>query len=162
MQITFDIYFWQRFKKLEWNVSIKAFWYTKKNVRLQEIPRSHNFKGLKAGSLGITPTRNCNHFLKIEFVVAESWLNFYYIHQGNKSDKERKIVRKKVSFMHIKRFNTFLLNGCNSVWVQFHVYPKNGVHYKVGLTYTIFISCGRIVRKIFHNRSKNSVAFCAL
>jgi hypothetical protein len=31
----------------------------------------------------------------------------YYIHQGNKSDKERKIVIKKLSYMHTKRFNIF-------------------------------------------------------
>jgi len=43
----------------------------------------------------------------------------YYIHQGNKSDKERKIVRKKLSFMHTKRFNTFFKR-----WVQFHVGPR--------------------------------------
>ena len=41
----------------------------------------------------------------------------YYIHQGNKSDEERKILRKKSSFMHTKRFNTFLKR-----WVQFRVY----------------------------------------
>ena len=40
----------------------------------------------------------------------------YYIHQGNKSDKERKIVRKKLSFMHTKRLNTFFKR-----WVQFRV-----------------------------------------
>ena len=26
--------------------------------------------------------------------------------------------------MHAKRFDTFLKDGCNSVWVQFHVYPS--------------------------------------
>ena len=40
----------------------------------------------------------CTHFLKIGFYS-------YYIHQGNKSDKERKIERKKKSFMHTNRFN---------------------------------------------------------
>ena len=34
----------------------------------------------------------------------------------NKSDKERKIVRKKLSFMHKKRFNT-----CFKRWMQFRV-----------------------------------------
>ena len=29
----------------------------------------------------------------------------YYIHKGNESDKERKIVRNKLSFMHTKKFN---------------------------------------------------------
>ena len=37
----------------------------------------------------------------------------YYIHQGNKLDKERKIVRKNLSFMHTKRYNTSLKK-----WVQ--------------------------------------------
>ena len=36
---------------------------------------------------GIVPT----HFLKIRFVVAGGGFYFYYIHQGNKSDKERKL-----------------------------------------------------------------------
>jgi hypothetical protein len=36
--------------------------------------------------------------------------------QWNKSDNERKIVRKKISFMHSKRFNTF-----SKRWVQFRV-----------------------------------------
>ena len=48
-----------------------------------------------SGSLGIAPTRNCTHFLKIGFVDAGGGFYFYYIHQGNKSDKDRKIVRKK-------------------------------------------------------------------
>ena len=45
-----------------------------------------------------------------------------YIHQGNKLDKERKIVRKKLSFMHTKDLMNFLKYRCKSVWVQFHVY----------------------------------------
>ena len=49
---------------------------------------------LKFGSLGIAPTRNCTHFLKIGFVVAGGGFYYYYILQGNKSDKERKVVRK--------------------------------------------------------------------
>ena len=36
--------------------------------------------------------------LKIGFLVAGGGFYFYYIHQGNKSDKERKIVRQKVKF----------------------------------------------------------------
>ena len=59
------------------------------------------------GSLSIAPTRNCTHFLKIGLEVAGGGFYFCYIHQGNKSDKERKILRKKLSFMHIKRFNNF-------------------------------------------------------
>ena len=39
---------------------------------------------------GIVPT----HFLKIRFVIAGSGFYSYYIYQGNKSDTERKIVRK--------------------------------------------------------------------
>ena len=76
------------------------------------------------GSLGIAPIRNCTHFLKIEFVVAGAGRVFifsYYIHQGNKSDKDRKIVSKNVFCMK-KDLIHFLKDGCNSVWVQFHVY----------------------------------------
>ena len=65
------------------------------------------------GSLGIAPTRNCTHFLKIGFVVAGGGFYSYYIQRGNKSDKERKIVRK-LSFMHTKRFNALFKR-----WVQF-------------------------------------------
>ena len=56
----------------------------------------------------------CTHILKIEFVVAEGVL--FLLYQPNKSDKERKILRKKLSFMHTKRFNTVLKR-----WVQFCV-----------------------------------------
>ena len=70
------------------------------------------------GSLSIAPTWNCTHFLKIRLVVDWGGFYCYYIHQGNKSDKERKIV-KKLSFIHTKRYNTFLKR-----WVQFHVYPQ--------------------------------------
>ena len=59
------------------------------------------------GSLGIAPTRDYIHFLKIGFLVAGVGLYSYYIHQGNRLDKERKIVRKRLSFMHTKRLNTF-------------------------------------------------------
>ena len=38
------------------------------------------------------------HFLKITFVVAGDGFYSYYIHQGHKSDKERKIVRKNLIF----------------------------------------------------------------
>ena len=51
----------------------------------------------KIGSLGIAPTRNCTHFLKIGFWSTGAGFFPYYIHQGNKSDKER----QKLSFMHI-------------------------------------------------------------
>ena len=65
-------------------------------------------------SLGIAPIRDCTHFLKVVFVVAGG--GFYsYIHQGNKLDKEKKIVRKKLSFMHTKGINTFFK------WVQSRV-----------------------------------------
>ena len=46
------------------------------------------------GSLGIEPTRNFTQFFKIGFLVDGG--GFYYFHQGNKSDKENKIVRKQV------------------------------------------------------------------
>ena len=45
-------------------------------------------------------------FLKFGFVVAGGWFYSYYIHQGNKLDKERKIASKKLSLMNTKRFNT--------------------------------------------------------
>ena len=40
----------------------------------------------------------------------------YYIHQWNKSDKERIIVGKKLSFMHTRRSNRFFKR-----WLQFRV-----------------------------------------
>ena len=52
-------------------------------------------KSEKNGSRGIAPTLNCTHFLEIGFFVAGGGFYSYYIHKGNKSDKERKIVRKK-------------------------------------------------------------------
>ena len=58
----------------------------------------------------------CTHFLKVGFVVAWGDFYSYHIHQGNKSDKERENVRKKISFMHTKGFNIFL-----KIWVQFPV-----------------------------------------
>ena len=56
------------------------------------------------------------HPLKIGFLVAGGGVYSYYIPQVNKSDKERKIVRKKLSFMHTKKFYTF-----SKRWVQFRV-----------------------------------------
>ena len=55
------------------------------------------------GSLGIAPTQNCTHFHKIVFVVAGGRFYSYYIHQGNISDKGRKVVRKKVKFCVYKK-----------------------------------------------------------
>ena len=60
---------------------------------------------------GIAPT-----FLKFYSWSPGAGFYSYYIRQGNKSDKEREVVRKKLSFMHTKRFNTF-----SKKWVQFHV-----------------------------------------
>ena len=40
-------------------------------------------------------------------MVAGAGFHSYYIHQGNKSNEERKNVRKKLSFMRTKRFDTF-------------------------------------------------------
>ena len=59
---------------------------------------------------GIAPT-----FLEL---VRGLWGGFYsyYIHYGNKLGKERKIIRKKLSFMHTKRFNIVFKR-----WVQFRV-----------------------------------------
>jgi len=47
-------------------------------------------------------------------LVAGGGFYSYYIHQGNKSDKERKFVSK--SFIHTKRFNNFFKR-----WVQCRV-----------------------------------------
>ena len=55
------------------------------------------------GSLGNAPTRDCTHYLKIVFVVAGGGFYLYYIHQRNKSDKERKIVRKRIQFYAYKK-----------------------------------------------------------
>ena len=53
---------------------------------------------VEIGLLGIAPTRNGTHFLKIgRRVFIPNCIN-----QGNKSDKERKVVRKKLSFLKIK------------------------------------------------------------
>ena len=71
---------------------------------------------MKVGLLVFAPTRNCTHFLKIWFVVASGWFYSYNIHRGNKSDKEKKIVRTNLSFIHTKIFNKFFKR-----WVQFRV-----------------------------------------
>ena len=68
------------------------------------------------GSLGIAPTRNFTHFPKIGIVVAGERFYSYYIHQKQKSGKEKKIVRKKLSFMHTKIFRKLFTK-----WVQFCV-----------------------------------------
>ena len=60
--------------------------------------------------------RDCTHFLKIGFVVAGGRFYSYFIQQGNKLDKERKIAKKKLSFIHTKRINTSFKK-----WVQFRV-----------------------------------------
>jgi hypothetical protein len=52
-------------------------------------------------------SQDCTHSLKIRFVVDGGGFYSYYMHQEKNSDKERKIVRKKVSFMLTKRLNTF-------------------------------------------------------
>ena len=64
--------------------------------------------------LVLHPHEIASTFLKIRFVVAGFYS--YYIHQKNKLDKERKIVRKKLSLMYTKRFKIFYKR-----WVQFRV-----------------------------------------
>ena len=51
-------------------------------------------------------------------MVAGGGFYFFYIHQGNKSDNEsyKKNYKKKLSFMHTKRFITFFKR-----WVQLRV-----------------------------------------
>ena len=81
------------------------------------------------GSINIAPTRNCTHFLKFGFVVAAPGAGFIIIISTKGIYQIKK--RKKLSFMNTKRFNTFK-DGCNSVWVQFQVFPihcwKNIMH----------------------------------
>ena len=69
-----------------------------------------------SGLLGIAPTRNCTNLFEIGFMAAGGGFYSYYIHQGNKSDKERKIVRKKLRFMNTKGFFSFFKR-----WMQFRV-----------------------------------------
>ena len=73
------------------------------------------------GSIGIAPTRDCTHFLKIIFIVAGGGFYSYYIHQGNELDKERKVVRKTF-YAYKKIYYIFKKYWSNPVWVQFHVY----------------------------------------
>ena len=47
-------------------------------------------------TLHLQSKMNCTHFLKIGLVVAQGGFYVYYIHQGNTSDKERKLLEKKV------------------------------------------------------------------
>ena len=59
----------------------------------------------------------CTHFLKIGLVVAGSRFYSYYIHQGNKSDKEKEIVRKEIlciqnDLIHFKNMGVIPC-GCN-------------------------------------------------
>ena len=60
---------------------------------------------------GIGPT-----FLKLDSWSPVGRVYFYCIHKGNISDKERKIVRKQLFFMHNKIFNIF-----SKIWMQFRV-----------------------------------------
>ena len=71
------------------------------------------------GSIGIAPTLDCTHFLEIGIVVAGGGFYSYYIHQDNKLDEERKILK---GFMHTKDLISFFKDGCNPSWVHFHVY----------------------------------------
>ena len=64
-------------------------------------------------SLGIAPTRNCTHFLKIVFVFAGGGFLFLLYPPKNKSDKVRIFF---TVFCIQKRFNTF-----SKRWVQFRV-----------------------------------------
>ena len=59
---------------------------------------------------GIGPT-----FLKLDSWSPVGRVYSYYIHQGNKSDKERKIERQKSSFMATKNLIHF------KRWMQFRV-----------------------------------------
>ena len=69
-------------------------------IGIKPTPRNHAQYNLN-GSHDIHPLRDWTHFLKIGFMVAGGEFNSYCIHQGNKSDKEMKIV-KKVKFYAYK------------------------------------------------------------
>ena len=79
-------------------------------------------------------------------MVAGGGFYSYYIHQGNKSDKKRKIVRKMLSFMHTKSFNIFFKR-----WGQFRVgaIPRRLPSYK-------FVSFNRKKRPSDHESYENS------
>ena len=55
------------------------------------------------GSHGIEPIRDLTHFLKIGFVVAGGGFYSYHNLVCIKLDKEKRILEKKNSFMHIKK-----------------------------------------------------------
>ena len=74
------------------------------------------------GSLSIEPIRNCFNFLRIAFVIAGGKFYFYYIHQGKRSDKERKIVKKNQVLCVQKDIINCLKDDWHSMWVQFYVY----------------------------------------
>ena len=86
------------------------------HLRVKFLPMYHEYLTIvlvEFGSIGIAPTQNCTHYLKIGFVVAGGGFSPII------SIKE-KIVRKKLSFMHTKIFYTFFKR-----WMQggqFHVY----------------------------------------
>ena len=63
------------------------------------------------GSLGIAHTRNCTQFLKLDSWSPGEGFYSYYIHQGNKSDKERKIVRKS-PVLYIQKDLIYFLKMC--------------------------------------------------
>ena len=69
-----------------------------------------------------------------------AWVGFYsyYIYEENKSDKERKIERTKLSIMHTKGFNTFFKR-----WVQFRmgaIPPSLPVRFRQQTK--LFFNCG--------------------
>ena len=83
------------------------------------------FRGAESRPKGIrfTPTRNCTLFPNIGFVVAGGGFYSYYIHQGNKSDKERSFFKENSQILCIQKdLIHFLKDGCNYLWVQFHAY----------------------------------------
>ena len=124
-----DLYFAGLFMKLSWSNTrhVRNMLLLRRRAKADDnyfrpARVSTLFGYFSKGSLGIAPTRNCTPFLKIGFMVARCGFYSYYIHHESKSAKERNIARKKLSFRHTKRCKTFLKDGCNSVWVQFHVY----------------------------------------
>ena len=70
-----------------------------------------------------------SHRIAPNFLKLDSWspgaffipiISTKEISKIRKKRKIRKLQEKSV--MHTKRFNTFVKDGCNSVWMQFHEY----------------------------------------
>ena len=68
---------------------------------------SMGYSGQIKGSIRIAPTGIAPTFLKLDLWSLGADFIYIISTKGNQLDKERKIVRKKLSCMHTKRFNIF-------------------------------------------------------